>query len=142
MLSIRENVFESNSSSCHCLTTISKDTLKEFEKEKYDKCIYFPNTEEYCTDDKYEILDRQTAFEKYNTEHEEQNKQNAASEYFSDLKVKTYPHSEKGFEEWEDDLESNRLDDDLGKYLTFKNLLVYIVIESDLKFSVDWWNND
>lgn len=141
MISIREKVFESNSSSCHCLTLLQKDELLNFAKNCWTKCIYLPDTGDYQTGNEYRIMVREDAFKQYNEDHIKQNIGYKERGYES-LCVKEYEDSEAGFEEWEEDLEEGNLDDDLGKYLTFNDLMAYAVIEGPMKFDVEWWNND
>lgn len=141
MISVREKVFETNSSACHALTVIPKEKIIDLAKNQYQKCIYFPDTGEYQTSDHYVILDNEDAFKQYNKDHENQNR------YYlergcDDLLVKTYPETDEGLAEFEEDLENDALDDDLGKYLCFAELMKYATIEQDMKFDIQWWNND
>ena len=71
------------------------------------------------------------------------------SKYGSDFITPVYQNDEyiqKDDEYWqdkfEDDLEKDMLDDDLGKYLTFEQLMAMAVIDNDIKFDISWWNND
>ena len=140
MISVRESVFETNSSSCHCLTTIPKEELVDFSKNRHHKCVYLPDTGDYQTGDKYEIISTEEAFKRYNDCHKAQNK--IYQEHgWNDMLVVTYPEDEDGLELFENDLEEGRLVADSGKYLSFRELMEYIIIHSDLQFDVTWWNN-
>ena len=50
MKTVRKGVFETNSSSCHCVTVLSKDELQKFAKNRWHDCIYLPDTGDYCTE--------------------------------------------------------------------------------------------
>lgn len=141
MYSIREAVFETNSSACHALTVIPKEKLIDLSKNWYCKCVYFPDTGDYQTSDHYIILDNEDAFKQYNKDHENQNRYYRERGYDS-LLVKTYPETDDGLAEFEEDMEHGALDDDLGKYLSFTGLMRYAIIEHDMEFDIQWWNND
>lgn len=56
MNTIRCHTFETNSSACHVLTLIKKEELQRMFENQGDLVIHFPDTGEYQTDDKYEIM--------------------------------------------------------------------------------------
>ena len=147
MKTVRNGVFETNSSSCHCVTVISKDELQNFAKNRWYDCIYLPDTGDYCTGSEYKIMSKEDARLQYNRDHVLKNEHR--SKYGSDFITPVYQNDEytqKDDEYWqdkfEDDLEKAYLDDDLGKYLTFEQLMAMGVIDNDIKFDVSWWNND
>ena len=83
----------------------------------------------------------------YNHDHVPMNEHR--SKYGSAYITPVYQNDEyiqKDDEYWqdkfEDDLEKGMLDDDLGKYLTFEQLMAMAVIDNDIKFDISWWNND
>lgn len=61
---IRRKVFETNSSTCHCLTVIKQDELERLFHDQYGLVVHLPDTGEYCTDDKYEIMTIEEAYDK------------------------------------------------------------------------------
>ena len=73
MISVREKVFETNSSACHALTVIPQKDLEDFAKNRCHKCIYFPDTGEYQTSNYYQIMEIEDAFKQYNRDHEKPN---------------------------------------------------------------------
>lgn len=141
MISIREKVFETNSSACHALTTIPQKELAMFANNQWHKCIYFPDTGEYQTSDHYQIMEIKDAFKQYNSDHEKTNAHYQEKGWL-DLIEKTYPDTDKGLEDFEEDLDRDTLQDDQGKYLSFGNLMKYAVVEREMKFDILWWNND
>jgi len=136
MLNLRESTFETNSSSCHCLTTISKDELLDFSHDQCNKCIYLPDTGEYQTGNKYKIMTIEEAFNQYNHDHLEYNLQLGPTR--EDLKTKIYEDDE----EFENDLEHGWVAEDIGKYMTFADLMSHIIVDNDCDFDVIWWNNN
>lgn len=138
---IRKNVFETNSSSCHCLPIIGKDELRHFAQNQNSYCIYLPDTGDYQTGNKYKIMSFDDAFKQYIKDYDRYNNSMLVKRY-PDLAIKNYPDTEEGQEEWEEDLEKNYLAKTLGLYCTFPNFMSYIVVEQDLKFDVTWWNNE
>ena len=142
MKTVRKCTFETNSSSCHCVTTIPQDELKKFAENRLHYCIYLPDTGDYCNGDKYQIMSLEDARKQYNRDYEELNKK------YPNSYEKLYQDTEdvhKNDDDWqdffEDDLENGLLSSTLGMYLSFDMFMSYIVIENDLKFDVTWWNN-
>lgn len=141
MISVREKVFETNSSACHALTVIPQKDLEDFAKNRCHKCIYFPDTGEYQTSNYYQIMEIEDAFKQYNRDHEKPNAHYREKGWL-DLIVKTYPDTDQGLLDFEEDLDKDFLQNDQGKYLSFENLMKYTVIEHEMKFDIGWWNNN
>lgn len=146
MKTVRKGVFETNSSSCHCVTVISKDELQNFAKNRWYDCIYLPDTGG-CTGSEYKIMSKEEARLQYNHDHVLANEHR--SKYGSAFITPVYQNDEyiqKDDEYWqdkfEDDLDKGMLENDLGKYLTFEQLMTMAVIDNDIKFDISWWDND
>ena len=75
MNTIRRNTFETNSSACHVLTLIKKEELQKMFENQGDLVIHFPDTGEYQTDDKYEIMTIEEAWELWEKHVDEYNEQ-------------------------------------------------------------------
>ena len=60
----------------------------------------------------------------------------------SALTDKVVSYRENNLDKFEDDLDKGMLENDLGKYLTFEQLMTMAVIDNDIKFDISWWNND
>ena len=141
MISIRESVFETNSSACHCLTLIPKDQLIDFAKNRHKLCIYLPDTGDYQTGSDYKIMTIGEALHQYNEVHEKQNAH--YKEMGWNMQDKTYEEfNEDGYDAFVKDLEKGFLNDDCGKYMCFAELMQHAIIENAMKFDVEWWNND
>lgn len=140
MKTIRNGVFETNSSSCHCATLISKEELKDFAGNQYCMCIYLPDTGDYQTGSEYKIMSIDDAFKQYNESRKKFNESRFVKEH-PDCARYVYSDDEKGMMKFEDDLERNYLSREDGVYLTFGNFMAHALIESDMKFDVTWWNN-
>lgn len=134
MYTIRNNVFETNSSACHCLTVIPVDELKKMYHNQYGYLIHIPDTGQYNTDDKYELLTLSEAFELYNKqlavyENNENNKNwpvehyNDEHEFINAVKNGTISVSEE-----------------FGKFLTYAQVMSCIEPSTDGKLDVFWWN--
>lgn len=147
MKTVRKGVFETNSSSCHCVTVLSKDELQNFAKNRWYDCIYLPDTGDYCTGSEYKIMSKEAARLQYNHDHILANEHSL--KHGSAFITPVYQNDEyiqKDDEYWqdkfEDDLEKGMLYGDSGKYLTFEQLMSCAVIEGDIKFDISWWNDD
>ena len=142
MLSVREKVFETNSSSCHCLTVLTESEIKDLGYNRHSKCIYLPPAETCIesTGAKYEIIDIDEAFTHYNESHKASNKIYEGHGW-TDCLAKIYPDTDEGHEEFEEDLENDLLKSDSGRYLSYDNLLTYVVPQGPMKFDITWWDN-
>lgn len=144
MKSVRYGTFETNSSSCHCVTVISKQELENFARNRWYDCIYLPDTGDYCTGSEYRIMSKDDARLQYNKDHSYVDKEGKVAFY-----EKVYQDTDgvhKNDDDWQDDFEDDLdrmyLDDDKGRYMTFEQLMACAAIEGDIKFDISWWNND
>ena len=141
MKTLRNGVFETNSSSCHCLSLVKKDELRNFASNQSNMCIYLPDTGEYRTGNTYKIMARDVAFEQYNRDYNKYNHSDFVAR-FPDMALKVYPETDEGQDEWEKDLDNDCLPRALGLYLSFAHFMEFIIVDSDLRFDVTWWNNN
>lgn len=140
MVTIRSGTFETNSSSCHCLTMIPQNELATFAANQWDRCIYLPDTGDYQTGSDYKIMSFDDAFRQYNESRKKFNESDWVKEH-PDCARYVYPDTEDGQNKWEDDLERNFLSREDGVYFTFANFMAHVIVEGDLRFDVSWWNN-
>lgn len=143
MKTIRENTFETNSSSCHAIVLLNKEQLKDFRNNH--KVIWIPDTGDYCTSENvYEIMEEENAFTKYQNQVSEWNNycKDNNREYLCEPE---YENTEKGFDNWCEDLENGCLqvlNDKTGYYLNFDNFIKLINFDKDnYTFDITWWNN-
>ena len=147
---IRYDTFETNSSSCHSLTHVSKEELKEWSANQALMCIWLPDCEGYHEEDighTYKIMSIEDAMAQYNKaiddaekrseEYKKQFPENA--KYVGDFPFAKYDDEDKFY----DDMEARRLETDsiFGNYMTFGGFMSQAVIENDMNFDVTWWNN-
>lgn len=136
MKTIRQQTFETNSSSCHCLTVIPKDILEKASHDQYDTIFHFPDTGEYCTDDKYEVMTLEEALNFYNSRVDIYNERYKRIE----MHVDKYKHDYQ-FRDAIEKYEVSR-DEIFGLFMTYGQVMAHAEIAQDMKFDITWWNND
>ena len=136
MNTIRCNTFETNSSACHVVTLIKKEDLQKMFEDQFDWVIHFPDTGEYQTDDKYEIMSMEDAWKLWESKVDEYN-----DHYKNiDLHVDHY-ESQYAFRAA---LGNNELSQDelFGKFMNYSQLMCYIPPSRDENVDILWWNYD
>ena len=135
MRTVRKKVFETNSSCCHCLTTISKEN---YDKLKDDNLIiHIPASGEYQISDKFEIITLDEALNLWNSNVDEYNERYKAI----DFHVDSYPDTASFKKAMEEDVLS--YDDLFGRFLTRKMLKKFIKKNGqDYDLDLFWWNYD
>ena len=135
MRTVRKKVFETNSSCCHCLTTISKEN---YDKLKDDNLIiHIPASGEYQISAKFEIMTLDEALNLWNSNVDEYNERYKAI----DFHVDSYPDTVSFKKAMEEDILS--YDDLFGRFLTRKMLKKFIKKNGqDYDLDLFWWNYD
>lgn len=136
MKTIRRNVFETNSSSCHCLTVLKKDDLLKMFHHQSEYVIHIPDTGEYNTDSKFEILAIGDAMKLWNECADKYNETYESWNWHCDKYDSIYKFLGA--------IESYELSTDaiFGKFMTYKQMMACCEPTSDMKLDVTWWNND
>lgn len=131
---IRRKVFETNSSTCHCLTVIKQDELERLFHDQYGLVVHLPDTGEYCTDDKYEIMTIEEACNFWNSHVDEYNERYKNI----NLHVDKYEH----YWDFRKDLTKGNLSQDeiFGKFLTYGELMSNVKPTGDVELNVMWEN--
>lgn len=134
MNTIRCHTFETNSSACHVLTLIKKEELQRMFENQHDLVIHFPDTGEYQTDDKYEIMTIEEAWELWEKHVDEYNKQYKNI----DFHVDHYENKHK----FKLALDKGELSQDelFGKFMNYSQLMANIPPSQDANISIMWWN--
>ena len=131
---IRRKVFETNSSTCHCLTVIKQDELERLFHDQYGLVVHLPDTGEYCTDDKYEIMTIEEACNFWNSHVDEYN------ERYKNINL----HVDKYVHYWDfrKALTKGNLSQDeiFGKFLTYGELMSNVKPTGDVELNVMWEN--
>lgn len=134
MNTIRRKVFETNSSTCHCLTVIKQDELERLFHDQYGLVVHLPDTGEYCTDDKYEIMTIEEACNFWNSHVDEYN------ERYKNINL----HVDKYEYYWDfrKALTKGNLSQDeiFGKFLTYGELMSNVKPTGDVELNVMWEN--
>lgn len=134
MNTIRCHTFETNSSACHVLTLIKKEELQRMFENQGDLVIHFPDTGEYQTDDKYEIMTIEEAWELWEKHVNEYNKQYKDIDFHVDHYENKYKFKlalDKG------ELSQDEL---FGKFMNYSQLMANIPPSQDANISIMWWN--
>lgn len=131
---IRQKVFETNSSTCHCLTVIKQDELERLFHDQYGLVVHLPDTGEYCTDDKYEIMTIEEACNFWNSHVDEYNERYKNI----DFHVDKYEH----YWDFRQALVNGNLSQDeiFGKFLTYGELMSNVKPTGDVELNVMWEN--
>lgn len=134
MNTIRCNTFETNSSACHVLTFIKKEELQRMFENQGDLVIHFPDTGEYQTDDKYEIMTIEEAWELWEKHVDEYNGQ------YKDLDFHVDHYENK--HKFKLALDKGELSQDelFGKFMNYSQLMANIPPSQDANISIMWWN--
>lgn len=134
MNTIRCHTFETNSSACHVLTLIKKEELQRMFENQHDLVIHFPDTGEYQTDDKYEIMTIEEAWELWEKHVDEYNEQYKDI----DFHVDHYENKHK----FKLALDKGELSQDelFGKFMNYSQLMANIPPSQDANISIMWWN--
>lgn len=134
MNTIRCHTFETNSSACHVLTLIKKEELQRMFENQGDLVIHFPDTGEYQTDDKYEIMTIEEAWELWEKHVDEYNKQYKDI----DFHVDHYENKHK----FKLALDKGELSQDelFGKFMNYSQLMANIPPSQDANIDIMWWN--
>lgn len=134
MNTIRCHTFETNSSACHVLTLIKKEELQRMFENQYDLVIHFPDTGEYQTDDKYEIMTIEEAWELWEKHVDEYNEQYKDI----DFHVDHYENKHK----FKLALDKGELSQDelFGKFMNYSQLMANIPPSQDANINIMWWN--
>lgn len=134
MNTIRRNTFETNSSACHVLTLIKKEELQRMFENQDDLVIHFPDTGEYQTDDKYEIMTIEEAWELWEKHVDEYNGQ------YNDLDFHVDHYENK--HKFKLALDKGELSQDelFGKFMNYSQLMANIPPSQDANIDIMWWN--
>lgn len=134
MNTIRCHTFETNSSACHVLTLIKKEELQRMFENQGDLVIHFPDTGEYQTDDKYEIMTIEEAWELWEKHVDEYNGQYKDI----DFHVDHYENKHK----FKSALDKGELSQDelFGKFMNYSQLMANIPPSQDANIDIMWWN--
>ena len=135
MKTIRNKVFETNSSTCHCLTHIKKDELLRLFHDQYGLVVHLPDTGEYCTDDKYEIMTIEEAHKFWNDHVDEYNERYKNIDFHVD-KYENYWDFREALRK--DEIPSQ--DEIFGKFLTYGQLMSNVEPTGDAELNVIWDN--
>ena len=134
MNTIRCHTFETNSSACHVLTLIKKEELQRMFENQGDLVIHFPDTGEYQTDDKYEIMTIKEAWELWEKHVDEYNGQYKDLDFHVD-----HYESEHKFKLALDKGELSQ-DELFGKFMNYSQLMANIPPSQDANIDIMWWN--
>lgn len=134
MNTIRCHTFETNSSACHVLTLIKKEELQRMFENQGDLVIHFPDTGEYQTDDKYEIMTIEEAWKLWEKHVDEYNGQYKDI----DFHVDHYENKHK----FKLALDKGELSQDelFGKFMNYSQLMANIPPSQDANIDIMWWN--
>ena len=134
MNTIRCHTFETNSSACHVLTLIKKEELQRMFENQCYLVIHFPDTGEYQTDDKYEIMTIEEAWELWEKHVDEYNEQYKDI----DFHVDHYENKHK----FKLALDKGELSQDelFGKFMNYSQLMANIPPLQDANIDIMWWN--
>lgn len=134
MNTIRCHTFETNSSACHVLTLIKKEELQRMFENQGNLVIHFPDTGEYQTDDKYEIMTIEEAWELWEKHVDEYNEQYKDI----DFHVDHYENKHK----FKLALDKGELSQDelFGKFMNYSQLMANIPPSQDANIDIMWWN--
>ena len=134
MNTIRCHTFETNSSACHVLTLIKKEELQRLFEDQCGLVIHFPDTGEYQTDDKYEIMTIEEAWELWEKHVDEYNEQYKDI----DFHVDHYENKHK----FKLALDKGELSQDelFGKFMNYSQLMANIPPSQDANIDIMWWN--
>lgn len=134
MNTIRCHTFETNSSACHVLTLIKKEELQRMFENQSDLVIHFPDTGEYQTDDKYEIMTIEEAWELWEKHVDEYNGQ------YKDLDFHVDHYENK--HKFKLALDRGELSQDelFGKFMNYSQLMANIPPSQDANIDIMWWN--
>lgn len=134
MNTIRCHTFETNSSACHVLTLIKKEELQRIFENQGDLVIHFPDTGEYQTDDKYEIMTIEEAWKLWESHVDEYNKQ------YKDLDFHVDHYENK--HKFKLALDKGELSQDelFGKFMNYSQLMANIPPSQDANINIMWWN--
>lgn len=134
MNTIRCYTFETNSSACHVLTLIKKEELQRMFENQCDLVIHFPDTGEYQTDDKYEIMTIEEAWELWEKHVDEYNGQ------YNDLDFHVDHYENK--HKFKLALDKGELSQDelFGKFMNYSQLMANIPPSQDANIDIMWWN--
>ena len=133
MNTIRCHTFETNSSACHVLTLIKKEELQRMFENQGDLVIHFPDTGEYQTDDKYEIMTIEEAWELWEKHVDEYNEQYKDI----DFHVDHYENKHK----FKLALDKGELSQDelFGNFMNYSQLMANIHPSQDANIDIMWW---
>ncbi len=136
MNTIRYDTFETNSSACHVLTLIKKEELQKMFEDQYDSVIHFPDTGEYQTDNKYEIMSLKEAWKLWESHVDEYNERYKNIDFHVD-------HYENEYK-FKSALDKGELSQDelFGKFMNYSQLMTYIPPSQDANVDIMWWNYD
>lgn len=134
MNTIRCHTFETNSSACHVLTLIKKEELQRMFENQGDLVIHFPDTGEYQTDDKYEIMTIEEAWKLWEKHVDEYNGQ------YKDLDFHVDHYENK--HKFKLALDKGELSQDelFGKFMNYSQLMANIPPSQDANIDIMWWN--
>ena len=134
MNTIRRNTFETNSSACHVLTLIKKEELQRMFENQCDLVIHFPDTGEYQTSDKYELMTIKEAWELWEKHVDEYNEQYKNIDFHVD-------HYENEYK-FKSALDKGELSQDelFGKFMNYSQLMANIPPSQDANIDIMWWN--
>lgn len=134
MNTIRCHTFETNSSACHVLTLIKKEELQRMFENQSDLVIHFPDTGEYQTDDKYEIMTIEEAWELWEKHVDEYNEQ------YNDIDFHVDHYENK--HKFKLALDKGELSQDelFGKFMNYSQLMANIPPSQDANIDIMWWN--
>lgn len=134
MNTIRCHTFETNSSACHVLTLIKKEELQRMFENQGNLVIHFPDTGEYQTDDKYEIMTIEEAWELWEKHVDEYNGQ------YNDLDFHVDHYENK--HKFKLALDKGELSQDelFGKFMNYSQLMANIPPSQDANIDIMWWN--
>lgn len=134
MNTIRCNTFETNSSACHVLTLIKKEELQKMFENQFDLVIHFPDTGEYQTDNKYEIMTIKEAWELWESHVDEYNERYKNINFHVD-------HYESEYQ-FKVALNKEELSQDelFGKFMNYSQLMANIPPSQDAEVNIMWWN--
>lgn len=161
MLTIRNNTFETNSSSCHSITTMSKVELMHFRANSNDLVIWFPDCEGYSDDaigHEYKVMTFEEARLQYNESIEqykikwEKHQEEWERQDPINRKGKLHCYCEN-YETLDEDEFYNALNDSTlvhdnitGLYMQYFDYIMQLDPEkcdgNNFVFDVRWWNNE
>ena len=116
------------------LTLIKKEELQRMFENQCDLVIHFPDTGEYQTDDKYEIMTIEEAWELWEKHVDEYNEQYKDIDFHVD-------HYENKYK-FKSALDKGALSQDelFGKFMNYSQLMANIPPSQDANIDIMWWN--